>query len=156
MMETGEFEVVLGKRQAASLTFLALVLVALCSGGSYLIGRSAAPSVATPQEQAEVPDPPPIGAAAAEVVRAHEPPLFDSPLKGPVYIQLGAVDKGVATLLAHGARRLGHSAFVTQGPNTSVFRVLVGPFESAADYDSAQASFKEIGLDNFSRRYQEQ
>lgn len=156
MIETGEFELVLGKRQAASLTFLALVLVALCSGGSYLIGRSAAPAVAPPLEQAEVPDPPPVALPVAEVVRAQEPPLFDTPLKGPVYIQLGAVDRGVATLLAHGARKLGHSAFVTQGSSASIFRVLVGPFKSAADYDSALANFKEIGLDSFSRRYQEQ
>jgi len=152
-----EFEMVLGKRQAASLTFLALVVVAVCSGGSYLIGRFAAPAATNSpaQTQAVVPDPPPASLPAAEIVPSPEAPLFDTPLKGPVYIQLGAVDKGVATLLAQGARKIGYGAFVTDGPNANVFRVLVGPFKSAVDYDAAVAKFKEIGLDNFSRRYQE-
>jgi hypothetical protein len=151
----GEFEMVLGKRQAASLTFVALVVMAVCSGGSYLIGRYAAPPAANPRTQAEVPDPPPIPLPVAEVLPPPEAPLFDVPLKGPVYIQLGAVDKGVATLLANGARKIGFAAFVTPGANANVFRVLVGPFKNATDYDTAVAKFKEIGLDNFSRRYQE-
>jgi len=150
-----EFEMVLGKRQAASLTFVALVVMAACSGGSYLIGRFAAPASASQKTQAVVPDPPPIALPVAEVLPPPEKPLFDTPLKGPVYIQLGAVDKGVATLLAQGARKIGFAAFVTQGMNANVFRVLVGPFKDAAEYDSAVAKFKEIGLDNFSRRYQE-
>jgi len=150
-----EFEMVLGKRQAASLTFVALVVMAMCSGGSYLIGRFAAPAAASQKTQAVVPDPPPIALPVAEVLPPPEKPLFETPLKGPVYIQLGAVDKGVATLLAQGARKIGFAAFVTQGTNANVFRVLVGPFKDAAEYDSAVAKFKEIGLDNFSRRYQE-
>ena len=150
----GEFEFVLGKRQAASLTFVGLVLLAMFSGGSYLIGRAVAPA-ASSRTQAEVPDPPPIAQPVAEASAAPEAPLFGVPLKGPIYIQLGAVDKGVATLMAHGARKIGYSAFVSQGTSATVFRVLVGPFKSAAEYDAALVKFNEIGLDNFSRRYQE-
>jgi len=148
---------VLGKRQAAVLIFLALVLMSLCSGGSYLIGRSAVQAAArqTDAKSVAVPDPPPITLPVAQVLPAPEPPLFDTPLKGPVYIQLGAVDKGVATLLTHGARKLGFDAFISSGPESNVFRVLVGPFQDAAAYESARATFKELGLDNFSRRYQE-
>jgi cell division septation protein DedD len=65
----------------------------------------------------------------AEIV-VPEAPLFASPLKGPVYIQLGAVEKGMATLLTHGVRKLGYTAFVAQGDKATVFRVLVGPFKT--------------------------
>ena len=145
-----EFEIVLGKRQAASLTFLVLVVVAVCSGGSYLIGKATAPApVAAAQDETQ-PQQMLLPAAVEEA------PLFDNPVKGPVYLQLGAVDRGVATLLAHGARRLGYGAFVSPGANESVFRVLVGPFKSAEEFEAAQQAFQQIGLDNFARRYQEE
>ena len=48
--ETEDFELVVGRRQAAALTFLALVVVALCSGASYLAGKAIAP-----REEAPVP-----------------------------------------------------------------------------------------------------
>jgi hypothetical protein len=150
-----EFEMVLGKRQAAVLIFLTLVLISLFSGGSYLLGRTA-PVTATPQSQALVPDAPPVGLPTAEIVATLEAPLLGKPLKGPIYIQLGAVEKGIATLLTHGARKLGFGAFVTQGTTENNYRVLVGPFKNAEEYEAARAAFKEIGLGNFSRRYQEQ
>ena len=120
-----------------------------------MIGRSAAPAKALPQAQAVVPDPPAISLSATGVLSAPEAPLFAAPLKGPVYIQLAAVEKGVATLLTHGARKLGYGAFITAGTSVNNFRVLVGPFKTATEYDSALAAFHAIGLDNFSRRYQE-
>ena len=42
--ESGEFEIVLGQRQIASTTLVLIVLVAILSALSYLIGKSMAPS----------------------------------------------------------------------------------------------------------------
>lgn len=146
-----EFEFVVGKRQIAGLVFLTMVLIALFAGGSYLLGRSAGP-VAVPEPVIAEAAP---AAPVAEIV-VPEAPLFSTPMKGPVYIQLGAVEKGMATLLTHGVRKLGYTAFVAVGDKPTVFRVLVGPFKTAEDYDRAKAAFSDLGLDSFSRRYQEQ
>ena len=71
--ETEDFELVVGRRQAAALTFLALVVVALCSGASYLAGKAIAP-----REEAPVPmiklEPAPAPATEATLV----PPMFPS------------------------------------------------------------------------------
>jgi cell division septation protein DedD len=80
--------------------------------------------------------------------------LFGTPSKGPIYIQMGAVEKGTATLLTHGLRKLGYGAFITQGTSDKIFRVLVGPFKDAAEYEAARSAFQQLGLDNFSRRYE--
>lgn len=147
--DAAEFELVLGKRQVASLSFVALVVLALSSGGAYLIGRFAGPAAQS------APEPPPVALAPAAAAAAPEPPLYGTPLKGPIYIQMGAVEKGTATLLTHGLRKLGYNAFIAEGTNNKIFRVLVGPFQNAAEYETARRAFQQLGLDNFSRRYEE-
>ena len=108
--ETEDFELVVGRRQAAALTFLALVVVALCSGASYLAGKAI-----VPREEAPVPmislEQPPAPLIEATIVPQPAPPigpsipladapLFASPVPQAIYIQVGAVEKGVATVLA--------------------------------------------------------
>ena len=72
------------------------------------------------------PDPPPIvlNQEPAPVVEA---PLFADPKNGLVYIQMGAVEKGVSVIFAEGLRKHGLTAFVAPGPNDKIFRVLIGP-----------------------------
>jgi cell division septation protein DedD len=166
--ETEDFELVVGRRQAAALTFLALVVVALCSGASYLAGKAIAPREEAPvpviklepapppaTEAAMVPPmfPPVTVASAAAVVEA---PLFASPVAQAIYIQVGAVDKGVATILAEGLRKHSLDSFVAPGPSDKAFRVLIGPFPDAAAYQKAQAVVDRLGLASFARRYQVQ
>ena len=161
-----EFEIVLGRRHVASVSFLALVVVALCAGGAYWVGKasSKADVVAAPVVVAKVgPTPAPASllapapAPAPVVINAEilEVPLFGQPLKGPLYIQLGSVEKGYAALMAQGVRKVGYPAFVAAGANQNVFRVLVGPFKTAEDYQKAKAEFDGMGLETFSRKYQE-
>ena len=97
--ETEDFELVVGRRQAAALTFLALVVVALCSGASYLAGKAIAP-----REEAPVPmiklEQPPAPLIEATIVPQAVPladpsvpvadaPLFASPVAQAIYIQVG-------------------------------------------------------------------
>ena len=166
--ETEDFELVVGRRQAAALTFLALVVVALCSGASYLAGKAIAP-----REEAPVPmiklEPAPAPATEATLVPPMFPsvtvaspapvleaPLFASPVAQAIYIQVGAVDKGVATILAEGLRKHELDSFVAPGPSEKAFRVLIGPFPDAAAYQKAQAVVDRLGLASFARRYQAQ
>jgi len=169
--ETEEFELVVGRRQAAALTFLALVVVALCSGASYLAGKAIAPREEAPVpliklEQPTAPlieatiVPPMLAAQIAPTATLPSPlveaPLFASPVAQAIYIQVGAVDKGVATILAEGLRKHALDSFVAPGPSDKAFRVLIGPFPDAEAYQKAQAVVDQLGLASFARRYQVQ
>jgi cell division septation protein DedD len=170
--ETEDFELVVGRRQAAALTFLALVVVALCSGASYLAGKAIAPHEEAPVPVIKLEQPPapspeatiaPSGLPAARAslpaapaVPVAEAPLFASPVPQAIYIQVGAVEKGVATVIAEGLRKHSLDSFVAAGPSDKTFRVLIGPFPDAAAYQKAQAVVDRLGLASFARRYQVQ
>ena len=104
--------------------------------------------------QAAVPPPPPPPPAAVEPPVA-EKPLFAEPIKGIIYIQMAAVEKPIAEVFAEGLRRRGFSGFVASGPNERIFRVLIGPFRNAEEYDANKLALDKMGLDTFARRYQE-
>jgi cell division septation protein DedD len=169
-----EFELVMGRRQVAALVFLALVMVALCSGGSYLAGKALAPreeAAAGPAEQTiTIEQPPPASVStAAPILEATivnppafslarpgaEAPLFASPNPKAIYIQVGAVEKGVAVILAEGLRKHSLDSFVAPGPSEKSMRVLIGPFADAEAYQKARDIVDKIGLANFARRYQQ-
>src|SRR5580704_1614237 len=139
-----EFELVVGRRQVAAMTFLALVVVAVCSGGSYLAGKAISareepgpPLIAIEQPAAASPAPvleativaPPVAATPAA-----DAPLFASPNPKAIYIQEGSVEKGVAVILAEGLRKHALDSFVAPGPSGKAFRVLIGPFADAEAY----------------------
>lgn len=166
--ENEEFELVMGRRQAIAISFLALVLVAVCSAGSYLAGKATSARVeADPPEikleqplpseaSAPVFPPPMLEATLITPTRSADAPIFGNPNPRAIYIQVGAVEKGVAVVLAEGLRRHALDSFVSPGPGTKSFRVLIGPFPNAESYQKARNIVAEIGLDSFARRYQQQ
>ena len=165
-----EFELVVGRRQVAGILFLALVVVAVCSGGSYLAGKAISARVEAAEPEIKIEQPPapsPIPAPApcskrpsfprrAAPKPAADAPLFADPNPQAIYIQVGAVEKGVAVILAEGLRKHALDSFVAPGPTRKTFRVLIGPFADADGYQKARNIVAEIGLDNFARRYQPQ
>jgi cell division septation protein DedD len=161
-----DFEIVVGRRQVAALTFLAMVVVAVCSGGSYLAGKAISAHAEPDQPEIKIEQPP--AAAPAPLMEASiipalpiakpaaEPPLFGAPVPQAIYIQVGAVEKGVAVILAEGLRKHALDSFVAPGATEKTARVLIGPFPDADAYQRARNVVSEIGLDNFARRYQAQ
>jgi cell division septation protein DedD len=147
-----EFEFVLGRRQIASLLFVATVVLMICVAISYLAGKSMSPKVAATAAPVIVreSEPPPI---VLNQEAAPEPPLFAEPKNGFVYIQMGAVEKGVSVIFAEGLRKHGLTAFVAPGPNEKIFRVLVGPLPDPAAYTKAKDVVDKIGLATFARRF---
>jgi cell division septation protein DedD len=152
--EVEEFEFVLGRRQVATWLFVGTVILMVCVAGAYLAGKSVSPkavpvraTVVTPE-----PEPPPIvlNQEPAPVVEA---PLFAEPKNGAIYIQMGAVEKGVSVIFAEGLRRRGLPAFVAPGPNEKIFRVLIGPLPDQASYAKAKEVVDKIGLATFARRF---
>jgi len=168
---SAEYEIVLGRRQIASLLFIAIVLAVVFSAVSYLAGRTAAPKakqLAPRATAASAPAPAtPVIEATTSVLPAEpglpiakrdnqpEPPMFAAPLPGAVYIQMGAVDKGIAMVFAAGLRRYGFDGFVAPGPSEKIFRVLIGPLPDPDSFRRAKAAVDALDLGTFARRYQQ-
>jgi hypothetical protein len=153
--EAEEFEFVVGRRQIASLLFVGTVILMVCVAGAYLVGKSVSAKTPAPVRAAAVttePEPPPIvlNQEAAPVVEA---PLFADPKTGSIYIQMGAVEKGVSVIFAEGLRKRGLPAFVAPGPSEKIFRVLIGPLPDQASYVKAKDAVDRIGLATFARRF---
>jgi len=167
--DTADYEIVLGRRQIASLLFVAIVLGVVFSAVSYLAGRRAAPKPTPPVAVALAPavPAPPVIEATTSVLPAEpalplakrdnkpEPPMFAEPLPGAVYIQMGAVDKGMAMVFAAGLRKYGFDGFVAPGPNEKIFRVLIGPLPDPDSFRRAKAAVDALDLGTFARRYQQ-
>ena len=94
-----------------------------------------------------------ITALSAPPVLA-EPPIFAEPQPGTLYLQMGALDKGIAIVLAEGLRRHGFTSFVAPGPTEKIFRVLIGPLANQEAYKRAKAEVDAIDLSTFARRFQ--
>jgi cell division septation protein DedD len=151
--EAPEFEFVVGRRQIASLLFLSTVVLMICVTVSYVAGKSMsakAPAPAPAPVVVHEPDPPPI---VLNQEAPPEPPLFAEPKIGSVYIQMGAVDKGVAVIFAEGLRKRGLASFVAPGPSEKIFRVLIGPLPDPAAYTRAKDAVDQIGLTTFARKF---
>jgi len=168
-----EFEIVLGRAQVASVLFVATVVVVVFSAISYLAGRALSPraaarpepatAAAAPVLQATVvktpdfplPEPPVENAVPARpVTREIEPPMFATPTANATYLQMGAVEKGVAVIMVDGLRKRGFSSFAAPGPSDTIFRVLIGPLEDAEAFRITKEKVDQIGLNSFLRKYQ--
>lgn len=150
-----EFEFVLGRRQVASLLFVASIVLMICVAASYVAGKAMAPTAAPAVAVATLPvarepEPPPIILNQEPVPEA---PVFAEPKAGSVYIQMGAVEKGVAIIFAEGLRKHGLNAFVGPGPSEKIFRVLIGPLPDPPAYVKAKETVDQIGLSTFARRF---
>ena len=159
-----EYEFVLGRRQVAGLSFVATVVLMICVAAAYLAGKSTSVKVVTIQAPAPAPiaapvQPAPLVVKVAPVVSAPapvvEPPLFQNPKQGAVYIQMGAVEKGIAVIFAEGLRKRGLPGFVAPGPSEKIFRVLIGPLPDPASYMKTKSVVDGIGLETFAKRIQD-
>ena len=174
---TADYEIVLGRAQIASWLFVGVVAVAICSSLAYLAAEKiTAKKIAATSRPAPIAPPasvaPPPVAASAELPAASilatpktdlaslvknqktAPPLFAEPEVGKVYIQIAAVERGMAMLLSEGLRSHGFDSFVAPGPNDKVFRVLIGPLPDPAAFRQAMVTVNSMDLANFARKYE--
>jgi len=162
-------EWVVGPGQIAALAFVVIAAIAVFSSVSYLAGKAvAAPADALPPIQVTVPQPaapPPAppsiadqfaASNAAPTKKAPDAPVFADPQPGKAYIQMAAVERGVAAVFAEGLRAHGLPAFVAPGPaNTpNIFRVLIGPVTDPQAYTADKIELDKIGLATFMRQYE--
>lgn len=174
--EEGEFELVLGNKQLLSLFFIVVVLLGVFFTMGYIVGRSSppsepalasapdavssAPATEAPRESpAEAAYEPPsqrtVDVREAEAPPpsiptppARERPLFVEPAAGETYLQVMAVARPDAELVAEALRKKGLAAVVAAGPSPAFYRVLVGPLSDAASIPSARAQIEGAGFKN--------
>ncbi len=165
----GGYEIVLGRPQIASWMFFAMIAMGVVSAASFYAGKG---SVSKPAAVSQV-SPPPVQPPPATVVTPPpeatilrlpdgpvsrpgitDAPLFAQPEAGELYMQMGAVTKGMAVILAEGLRNHGFRSFVAPGPSVSIFRVLIGPLPDQESYRRAKAEADAIDLGTFARRFE--
>ena len=81
-------------------------------------------------------------------------PLYADPEMGKVYIQVGAVERGMAGILADGLRSHGFDSFVAPGPNEKIFRVLIGPLQDPQAFRQTMAAVSALDLAMYARKYE--
>ena len=168
--ETSSYEIVLGRRQIAGLLFMVTALMMLSASAAYLVGKSAGrknvvavvPFPPKPPVRAEplaapvvpVATPAPIVSASPPVAKPVSP-IFGNPVRGKSYLQVTAVEKGMAEVIAQGFRARGLDSFAAPTPSPKVFRVLIGPLADQASYLRAKDTVDDLGLSATARRFQE-
>ena len=122
-----------------------------------------APLATTPVASAPAPTAPaPAPVKAPEPVVAAKPLVPATPATGALadvlpnrmYLQVGSLDKHVAELLTQGLRTKGVPATVAPGVNDTVARIIVGPFDTAAEMSVVQKQLSELGFTPFPRQFQ--
>jgi cell division septation protein DedD len=85
--------------------------------------------------------------------RAPAVELFHDPVPGATYVQVGALDPGVAEVYVEVLRRKGFEAFGAPGPNKDTIRVLVGPMPNSNAVNEAREKLAASGFQSFARTY---
>jgi cell division septation protein DedD len=180
-LEGQEFELVLGNKQLLSVFFIVVILLGVFFTMGYVVGRNSAPITAAQQqtqtyERQSAPSAVPVTerrqAAPAPVVNEPAPaapakaePAVQKPIElppvvtvtepqiGRTYLQVLAVAKPEAEVLADVLTKKGFRAVVAPGPNDRVFRVLVGPAKDPDDASKLKTDLEGAGFKPFVKKY---
>ena len=156
-----DFEIVFGRTQIAGTALLVVVVLAVVSGVSYLVGKSngsptqaapASPAAEAKDPKAAAPTAAKTGAPSASNVVLSSLPVVQEPAIGKTYFQVGAIDKGLAIIWAEGLRTHGFDAIVATGPTDKMWRVLIGPLADQQAYQRTKQMLDALGIQTFERK----
>jgi cell division septation protein DedD len=151
----GGFEMLLGDRQLLSLFVIVVVLLGVFFTMGYLLGRHtgtasteaiaskepvvqvtprAAPSGALPVSKPAESVPEPVAPPSTPVVApvAAPPVVSSAPAAGQTFLQLKAIKRPEAELVAGVLKKRGFPSMVAPSTKEGLFRVLVGPLDKKA------------------------
>jgi cell division protein FtsN len=97
------------------------------------VTQTATPPVEPPKEKAEAPAP-----------LVPQPPPAAEPAPGQTYLQVVAVKKPEAEVVADVLRKKGFHCVVAPHPDQPIFRVLVGPLEDADDLAKTRSALLDL------------
>jgi cell division septation protein DedD len=87
-----------------------------------------------------------------EPTRTASFPRSGRSIQGGTYLQMAAVDRGVAEVFVEVLRRKGFQAVIARGPTEDIFRVLVGPVKDATSLARVKADLQAVGFTSFARK----
>jgi cell division septation protein DedD len=163
-----EFELVLGNKQMLSVFFIVVILLGIFFTMGYVVGRNSAPVVEARQtetyDRQNAPSAVPASVPSREVVAPKAEVASPKPAEipqvtviqpqvGQIYMQVLAVAKSEAEVLAEVLAKKGFRALVAPGPNDKVFRVLVGPAKDVADASKLKTDLEAAGFKPFLKKY---
>jgi len=76
-----------------------------------------------------------------------------TPRKGDTFVQVAAVARVEAELMAERLQTRGYRAFISEVPTKELFRVLIGPFESNAAVHETKSRLASEGIESIVQRY---
>lgn len=76
-----------------------------------------------------------------------------TPRKGDVFLQVAAIGRAEAELMAEQLRKRSYRAFLSEVPDKDLFRVLIGPFETSARLNETKKKLSDDGLPSIVQRY---
>lgn len=176
--DLAKVERLMGRQHLALYGFVAIFVAVLASAIAYLAGRQPANPVAavvltkpvTVISSATVvrESPKAVAVAPAALVskvvqeapparvapQAPTPAILDDVLPNRMYLQVGSLEKNVAELLTQGLRIKGIPATIAPGVNTTVARIIVGPFQTSSEMAVVQKQVTELGFTPFPRQFQ--
>jgi cell division protein FtsN len=103
-------------------------------------GREAPRKIET---QVEVSTPPPRGSARPA---STSDAVAVNPGPGKMYLQVAAAAQPQAGVVVDTLKQKGFPALLAQGPNATLFRVMVGPFADASTLGKAKADLENAGF----------
>ena len=115
--------------------------------------REASPDAVEPAREEAKPAAAPLKAERAQKPIEIPAVTVTQPAAGQTYLQVLAVAKPEADVLAEVLAKKGFHALVAPGPNEKVFRVLVGPAKDATDAGKLKADLEAAGFKPFIKKY---
>lgn len=76
-----------------------------------------------------------------------------TPRKGDSFLQVAAIGRAEAELMAEQLGKRGFRAFLSEVPDKALFRVLIGPFETGARLNETKKKLSDDGLPSIVQRY---
>ena len=109
------------------------------------------------RETATAPPPAPPAKTTATTERTRE--ILSSkiqlitPRKGDMFLQVAAIGRSEAELMAEQLNKRGYRAFLSEVPGKDLFRVLIGPFETSTRLNETKKKLSDDGLPSIVQRY---
>lgn len=76
-----------------------------------------------------------------------------TPRKGDTFLQVAAVSRAEAELMAEQLGKRGYRAHISEVPGKELFRVLIGPFETTPKLNETKAKLTGDGINSIVQRY---
>ncbi len=105
-----------------------------------------------PKAQTETPKPTAAAPSAAQQILNSRVRVI-TPRKGDTFVQVAAIGRAEAELMAEQLQQRGYRTFITEVPGKDLFRVLLGPFETPAKVAETRAKLAQEGIESIVQRY---